>query len=172
MAITFLKLVQQHFQNNPKFDLDSHLEFLIDNDRYCEDGDNTEWDAIAAVLPESKVLIDKSEYNIIYHRECEANSKRVYQYKDYYITTFFEGDGDDIDITSFTNNYKNGLMGFYETCVKVYTKKEFDVYTFIKKSGNVDQMIEIYKNFNKKEGLKKLQSYFKQYIADKWNKSD
>ena len=111
-----------------------------------------------------------SDYNICYHgKDCTANSKRVYSYKKCYITSEFNNEGDDIDVLRFTDgrgNLGHEIRDWYEKCVKVHPKEDFDVHKFIGDTNKVDVLVDIYHNFySKEEGLKKLAAF----IANKYH---
>ena len=160
---TFLDLVNANAQADPEFYLDDVYETLIDEDNY-ESQDN-----IIGVLPGAKLLVDSSEYNICYHgRECTVDSERVYSYnkygKEYYITSEFDKEGDDLDVVSFTKGrgFTGGLMEWYKNYVNVHSKEDFNIHAFINPTNKMDVLIDIYHHFYPRgQGLIELTKYLK-----------
>ena len=158
---------EERFKNKSQIHVQDYLELIEDYEltKYCTCDDSVcQEDVVSRVLPGAKMLIDDCLYDIVYKgQECEAYSKRVYEYKNYYITSEFEGSGDDMDVLNYKHNYQ-GLVNFCKNQVKVYTKEDFAIHSFIGKSGNVEEMVKIYK----KDGLPELKKYFNKYLETEW----
>ncbi len=137
-----------------KLDIGSILARIEDENNYEYD------DPILEILPGAKLLVDESDYNICYHgQESTANSKRVYEYKTFYITSSFYNEGTDLEVLGYTGGSGgfDSLREWYKEMVVVYPKNNFNIHNFIPNTNKVDVLFQIYRNFYPKNvGFKNL----------------
>ncbi len=152
---SFLALVQA---NEPK-NFTQNLKKM--KDRNCwDDTCDPERDCILAVATGAKLIAENSFYSVCYHgRDCMAESKRIYKYKQYYILSYYEGGGDDMEVFTFAE-YGGEVQGFYDG-LEIKTKLNIEDAIKFLKPKKLKTLIKLFSHFCKDNALQKLQDYIK-----------
>lgn len=158
----FIKLVEKHFEDNPIFNVEHHINNIHDED------DDIRIDSlpICQILPGTKLIANDDIYNVVYHgRECTIQITRLYEYKKYFIVHNIEVGGDDCEVYDIENTYG---MGLFDACkdFKVHRKKIFNLRKFLDDSNNINFIMDIYKKVYLDNGL----DYFQEYIKNRYEK--
>jgi hypothetical protein len=157
--LTFLKLVELHFKDDPNFNLKKYIEKFHQKQL---DGLNDV--PICKILPTTKFLVEDDDFNVCYEgTECDVESKKLYEYQNYFIVYKFIGMGEeeDFSVWSIKHNYEGDLLDFYNKCVKVYKKDKFNEYNFLKGAKNFDFVLKYFKSVYGEDGLEEFQNYLK-----------
>jgi hypothetical protein len=157
--LTFLKLVELHFKDDPKFNLKKYIGKFHKAEYVCEELNSV---PICKILPTTKFLTEDNDFNVCYHgRECEVESKKLYEYEDYFIVYKFFGQGneDEFNIWTIKDNYEGDLLDFYNKCVKVYKKDKFNEYNFLKGAKNFDFVLKYFKSVYGADGVDEFKNY-------------
>ena len=145
----FLDLVCKHFADDPLFDLKKYIEDIHDDN--CNSLTDISPDNI---LPGTILIASDFNSNICYRgRECTVDLKALYLYQNYLIVYEYSGYGDDCNVCDIEHNYGANLFKFYEQCVHVYKKNEFDEQAFLAGSVDTTFLIQFFKQMYPETGL-------------------
>lgn len=116
------------------------------------------------IFPGIKQLGNYCDFNICYYgRECNAHAITLYDWTDYYIVYEYYSDGDDCDVLSISHNYEN-TINFFDTCFKVYNKKDFNTNIFLNKIDEITFCIDVFNSVHREKGYK----YFSKFMKSKY----
>ncbi len=148
----FLDLVRA---NEPKTKVDEKLKQIIARSTW-DDTCDPDRDCILSIATGSKMIAENSFYSVCYHdRDCMAESKRIYKYKNHYILSYYEGGGDDMEVFKFFEFL--AFNGDLEIKAKLNIE---DAIKFLKPK-KLETLIKLFTHFCKDKPLQKLQDYVK-----------
>lgn len=154
MPNNFFKLIEKRFEDDEKFQVDKYLE-----KKEFERFDDIE---ICQILPGAKLLAIQCDDNINYHgRECYIHCTKLYKYKKYFIEFVYSGEGDDLEVCNISYNYDDGIINFFDECVKVYKSEEFDCALFLANTNDLKYILDVFHKIYPETGLKRFGKYIK-----------
>jgi hypothetical protein len=157
----FLKLIQECFLENKRFNLSRHLQ------KCCEPDSSMGMDELdfSELLPGIELVAEYKDYDIGYHsRCCNCKAAVLYKYKDEYIVYSFDveasGSESDLDALRIQYHYGNERTLLNE-CVNVYNMDDFDCEKFLNVSpvNDLSFMIDVFKGVYGENGLRHLKKY-------------
>ena len=107
----FLKLVEEHFADDNKFNLKKYINTFHNEDNY--ESSQIDKLPICLVLPRTKFIAADDILNITYQgKECSAKCTRFYKYKKYYIIHEINSEGDELEVLKIDYCYGNLLDAY------------------------------------------------------------